>query len=94
MNKPVILIIIAFFIIMVLSLVKTVISNRLSTAGIALSGIENEINIYSTENMLLREKLLRISSLDYIASKAATLGFVKESSSLVLNKSLPLAVKQ
>lgn len=76
-----------------LSIVQGAISNKLSTKGILVGKIEKEINYYKTQNAILSEKLLAHSSLTNLASKASELGF-RESSQLVLNSSVPLAVRQ
>ncbi len=94
MKRPAILIIISIFIIIVLSIIKTVVANRLSIAGINLEQIQNELSYYKTQNLVLREKLLTASSLTKIASEAALLGFVEGGSQISLTKPLPLAIKQ
>lgn len=94
MKRPTLLITISICIIFILSITKTIISNRLSTTGIALEKTEGELNNYKTQNLVLREKLLALSSLANIASKAALLGFVENKSQIFLTKPLPLAIKQ
>lgn len=94
MKRPALLITISIFTILILSIAKTVVSNRLSTTGIALEKTESELNSYKTQNLVLREKLLAMSSLTNIASKAALLGFVENKSQVILTKPLPLAIKQ
>lgn len=94
MKKPIFLIILAIFVIVILSVVKTVVSGKLSTSGVSLSKIEEEISSYKTQNLILREKLLAVASLNSISSKAALLGFVEKKSEFVLTKPLPLAIKQ
>lgn len=80
--------------VIILSIVKTVLSERLSTSGVSLAKIEEEINNYKMQNTVLKEKLLTVSSLNNIASKALLLGFIEKKSEFVLSKPLPLAVKQ
>lgn len=93
MRKSMIIIFLVVLV-MTLSVVRTVLFNKLSTAGIAMSEIEEDIHLYKLENAMLSEKLFLESSLNSIASKAAALGYVEEKSQLVLSKSLPLAVRQ
>lgn len=81
------------FFVVLLSILQVVVSNSLSTTGVTLGKLEDEINIYKRENQLLKEKLLSTSSLFYIASEAATLGFVEGKSQVFLSSPLPLAVK-
>ena len=73
-----------------LSIVQVVVSNRISTTGVTLSKLSEEIGVYSKQNAILREEILSSSSLMYIASEAARLGFVQSESELVLS-SPPLA---
>jgi len=94
MKKPISLIFLVIFMIIILSIIKTVVSGRLSTSGVSLSKIEEEINNYKTQNIILREKLLTVSSLNNIVSKATLLGFVEKKSEFILSKPLPLAIKQ
>ena len=83
-----------FLIIVLLSIVQVVVSNRLSTSGIILGKIEEEIRNYKTENSELAQELFLVTSLNNISSKADLLGFVKEKSSLILTTSDIVAVRQ
>ncbi|MBI2031197.1 MAG: hypothetical protein HYT08_01145 [Candidatus Levybacteria bacterium] len=94
MKKPVLLIFLAVITVVLLTIGKIAVSGMVSTSGVSLSEIENEVDKYKTENIILREKLLSISSLTNISSKAALLGFVEKKSEFVLSRPLPLAVKQ
>lgn len=80
-------------IVIVLSVVQVAVSNSLSTTGITLSRIEQEIKLYKRDNAFLREKFLVSGSLLQIASKAANLGFVEGKSQLVVGTTLPIAIK-
>lgn len=82
------------FTIIFLSVVQVVISNRLSTSGIELSKLNEQIKSYKKENYILSEKLLIATSLTKIASNASRIGFVDKSEHVYLNTSLPLAVKR
>lgn len=94
MKNSKLLIALAIIAIILLTIGKIVVSGMVSTSGIELSKIDNEIEKYKTENIILREKLLSNSSLVNISSKAAILGFVGKKSDFFLNKPLPLAVKR
>lgn len=83
-----------FLVIIILSIIQTAVSNRLSTSGIVLGKIEDEIRYYKTENASLAEGFFLASSLSNIASRAGVLGFVKEKSPLVLSTSDVVAVRQ
>ena len=82
------------FLIIALSLMRVIVSNNLSTAGITLLKLENRLNSYKIENTNLRERLLNFTSLSYISSESSQLGFVENKNSFTLTKPLPLAIKQ
>ncbi len=56
-------------------LLQLYITHKLSTAGIQLTQMENEIKALSLENEELRHKIASSSSLMTIASRAQELGF-------------------
>lgn len=93
MKKPAFVIISLLGIVIVLSVVKVIIHNRLSTSGVFVSKVEREIDFYKTQNAILSEKLLTQSSLTNISEKAEKLGFVKENSLMVIKTSRPLAAR-
>ena len=81
--------------IVVLSVVKAIAYNRLSTSGVFVGEVEERISFYKTQNAILSEELLTSSSLTNIQAIAGELGFTnKDSSLLVLKTSRPLAVKK
>lgn len=94
MKKPVTLIILLLFIVFTLSAVRTVVSNSMSTSGSLLSGLNEELSYYKTENASFKEKIYIKSSLANIASEAAKLGFVDQKSSFAVSSIMPIAVKQ
>lgn len=77
----------------VLALSRAVVSNRISTSGIILDRINNEINFYKTANATLSEKFLSQSSLTNISSQAGELGFIEKKDKLILVP-LPVALKR
>jgi hypothetical protein len=77
-----------------LSLLKSFASDRLSTSGMTLSETQSQVNFYKKENSLLYDKILSASSLTNISSEAAQIGFVEGKQNLVLGNSLPIAIKQ
>lgn len=81
-------------IILVLSVVQVVVSNILSTTGITLSHLEDEIRVLKKENSALSEQVLTASSLTRIASSASELGFVDSKSYVFVTAPLPLAQKR
>ncbi|MBI4089370.1 MAG: hypothetical protein HY424_01525 [Candidatus Levybacteria bacterium] len=94
MKKPVFIITLLIGIIVVLSIIKVILYNRLSTSGVFVGKVEEEIISYKTQNAILSEKLLILSSLTNISEKATKLGFIKDNSLIILKTSRPLAIKQ
>ena len=94
MRKPSLIITFLIGIIIALSIVKAVVYNRLSTTGVFVSKVEEEVNSYKTQNAKLLEKLLTLSSLTNIKERAKKEGFTNQDKSLmVLKTSKPLAVR-
>ncbi len=94
MKKPILIIIFLIGIIISLSIVKVIVYNGLSTSGVYVGKVEEEVNFYKTQNAKLLEKLLTLSSLTNIAEKAKKEGFTNEGNLLmVLKTSKPLAVR-
>lgn len=81
-------------IILFLSIVQVVVSNRLSTAGVELGRLQDEIKEYKNDNAIVLEKLLSFSSLTHIADVAKGEGFVNNKSYVLVTSPLPLALRQ
>jgi cell division protein FtsL len=94
MKKTVLIIGFLIIAILALSVVKTFVSNRISTSGSTLGAISDKINAKKIENTLLSEKLYSLSSLTNVFSQANSLGFVQEKSNYVLTNPIPIAIKQ
>jgi len=94
MKKPAYIIGFLIIAILVLSVVKTFVSNRISTSGSALYAIGDKISAKKIENALLTEKLYHLSALTNVLSQANSLGFVEEKSKFVLTNPIPIAIKQ
>ncbi|MDP2649282.1 MAG: hypothetical protein Q8P10_00400 [bacterium] len=93
MKKPTLFISFIALIVVFLSIVQIIVSNRLSTTGIQLAKLDDEISFYDDRNLLLKEKLLTDSSLHHIVLTANKIGFVEEKSKFFLTSPLPLAAK-
>lgn len=91
MKKSVLLITILIFFAIVLSVIRTYVSNNIATSGVTLSLIEAKVSTLKTENAVLSQKLYENSSLTNVFSKASVLGFVDSKTSFVLNSGLPVA---
>ncbi len=74
-----------FILCIILSVIQVVISNMLSTSGVELDGLQDNLIKYKNENAILREEVLKNTSLTKIASSAAVLGFVDAKSSINLS---------
>lgn len=94
MKNPFFFLSIIILSIITLSVMRVVFSNGMSTSGITLDQIKTEIAYYKTQNTILKEKLLSMTSLDHIASQASALGFIESKTNISLEKSIPLAIKQ
>lgn len=94
MKKSYIIIIFLLGLVIALSMAKAVLHNMLSTSGIFVSNVEQEMNFYKTQNSILSEDLLTASSLTNITQKAQESGFTAGNTLMVLKTSSPLAVKR
>ena len=77
-----------------LSIVQISLSNRIATDGSQLAQLDQQINVYKRQNILIQEQVLQASSLTNIEQKAEKLGFVEANSAIYLSTPLPLALKQ
>lgn len=90
-NRSVYIFISLVGVIVTLSIVHVVVSNMLSTTGIDLEKLQTDLTHFKKENTILEEQVLEASSLEHIASAAATMGFVDDKSPVVIDAPLPLA---
>jgi hypothetical protein len=94
MKKPALIITTLVLTIVVLSVVKIFVSNRIATSGVVLGKVQEELLSYKLENTILSEKLYTLSSLTNIASKAYDLGYTDSKTDYVLSNQVPVAIKQ
>lgn len=94
MNKSIFLIIILVVVTFGLSLVRIYISNQVDTSGLVLGQVQQQVDDYKLQNMLLAEKLYTETSLTNIAGKVVNLGYVESNGSVVINGQIPVAYKQ
>lgn len=94
MRKPALIIGILIFVILTLSVVRIFISNNISTSGMLLGKVGEELDKYRFENSIIAEKLYTMSSLTSASQKAYDLGYVDTKNEFVLNKQVPVAIKQ
>ncbi len=93
MKKPLSFISFLVGIIIFLTVLQVVVSNRLSTTGFTLSKIQEEIISLRVENTRLAEQVLSDSSLTNVSSQAASLGFIEAKNPFFVSPQLPLARK-
>ena len=93
MKKPALLIFILIFVVVLLSIVKTFVSNNIATSGVVLSNTQQKLSLLKTQNAILAQKLYTLSSLTEISQKAKNLGYIDGKTSYVLNDRLPIAAK-
>lgn len=93
MKKPVLFIGLNVFIIATLSFVQVVVANSISTTGIELGKVQQQIDDLKKKNAVLHEQVLLSSSLTHIASEAASMGLSQSTSKVVLSMPLPLALR-
>jgi hypothetical protein len=91
MKKSYLLIILLIGMVVALAIGKAVLQNTFSTSGVFVSGIEQEINYYKTQNAILEEQFLTASSLATIIEKANREGFVSENNQIILGTQNSLA---
>jgi hypothetical protein len=94
MKKPALFIGSLMILVLVLSVVKIFISNRVATSGVLLGIIQEQAASLKTENVLLSEKLYTESALTNIDSEAEKQGYVEPKSDFVLSGQMPVAYKQ
>ena len=91
MKKARILVIIVILIVIGLSVTQVIVANSIATHGTELADLQKQINAYKKENFVIKEKILKKSSLTEIASKAGEMGFVRSAKNVYLSTPLPLA---
>lgn len=84
---------ILIFSIIFLSVLQVAVSSKLSTYGVELANLQEDLSSFKKENSLLKENLLMETSLINIASQAAVIGFAENKSRLFLTAPLPIARK-
>ncbi len=94
MKKPFITVALSIVLLTSAVIAKTIVSGKVSTYGNSLGKMEKETDDLKTQNMVIREELLSLTSLNHVASAAAELGFAESKTQLVFSKSLPLALKR
>lgn len=94
MKKHKIILYILFFVVLSLGMTRLIISNGMSTSGNLLAQTNDDIKRIETENVVLFEKVLNLSSFLNISEKADKLGFQPKKTAFSITTVLPIAIKQ
>ncbi|MFZ5366449.1 MAG: hypothetical protein ACOZBZ_04160 [Patescibacteria group bacterium] len=82
-----------FGMVLFLAFAKLLFANMLSTTGLRLANLSEQVSAVSAENSLLEEEIVKFSSLSRISSEAANLGFGKPSLVVNLTPEVPVALR-
>ena len=93
MKKPILVLVLLGFIVVGLLIAQITLVNNISTKGIKLVDIQNQINEYKKENELLKVQYLQAAAFTNIATKAKQLGYVNVKSQIDLAAPLPMAMR-
>jgi len=93
MKKPVVLICFLGTLVIVLLVARITLVNSISTTGIKLVDLQNQISTYKKENELLKVQYLEAASYTSISSKAKKLGYITVKSQIDLAAPLPMAMR-
>ena len=77
-----------------LSVARVVVTNTISTNGIDLGRIQQQIYDLKKENAILHEQVLELSSLSHIEDAAENHGFVESKTQVVFSSPLPIALNK
>jgi cell division protein FtsL len=94
MKKPIILLGGLFAIVVVLAVIRISLVNSISTTGIALVDLQNQVEEVEKQNELLKEQYLQAASFTTISAKAKSMGFAPSKTHLNMSAPLPLALNQ
>jgi cell division protein FtsL len=93
MRKPIVLITLLGILVVVLLIARITLVNSISTTGIKLVDLQNQISMYKKENELLKVQYLQAASYTSISTKAKQLGYVNVKSQIDLAAPLPMAMR-
>lgn len=92
-RKPIIVLLLLGSVVIILLVVRIALVNNISTKGITLVNIQNQIAALKDSNELLEVQYLSSASYTNIATKAKKLGYVPVISQIDLTAPLPLALR-
>lgn len=94
MKKPILILSGLILVIIALTVTRAIVSNTLSTTGVDLSRIDQDIDSYQRKNALLQEKILQASAFTTLEQEAERKGYEAMSTQIVLTSPLPIAYKR
>ncbi|HEV2339850.1 MAG TPA: hypothetical protein VGT05_03740 [Patescibacteria group bacterium] len=82
-------------IVLILAIVQISVSNMLTTGGIELSNMQQQIADYERRNAILQEKIYTLASLTNIQLEAQRMGFTSQNQTpiAITDHPIPLAIK-
>lgn len=93
-KKPILVIFVLIVTIGILIGVRSVVSSRITTSGVELGKIKDQIATYKTQNTLLKEKIFSLSSLTHVSEAAAKEGFVESKGAFAVSGQRPIARRE
>jgi cell division protein FtsL len=90
-RKPYLVLGVLFTVIAILFGVRVVVSTRITTSGLALGEMQDEIAQYKTENTTLKQQIFALSSLSHVSEAASRVGFVESKSTFAVTAAHPIA---
>lgn len=94
MKKPILILTCLILVIIGLTVTRAIVSNTLSTTGVDLSRIDQDIDSYQRKNALIQERILQASAFTTLEQEAEQRGYEAMSSQIVLTSPLPIAYKR
>jgi cell division protein FtsL len=91
MKRPILFISFLILLVIGMSVVHVSVANSLSTTGITLSKIQEDLATYKKENTLIKEQILEASALMTVSDEAKKAGYTPIKSEVSISSPLPLA---
>lgn len=79
--------------ILLLAFVKLLLANVLSLSGLRVAKLEERVSSLGEENNLIREEIVKLSSLSRISQEAVNLGLEKPTLVVNLTSGVPVALR-
>lgn len=79
--------------ILLLAFVKLLLANVLSLSGLRVAKLEEQVSSFEKENNLIKEEIVKLSSLSRISQEAVNLGLEKPTLVVNLTSGVPVALR-